>query len=75
MSPYCFLAAMTFTFDGLGYVQSENRTNATSTDVSLSFKTESKTGIIFGVGDAHSYLVLELINGMISVSVKLTTGI
>ncbi len=65
---------MIVTLDGLGYVQSENKTNATTSDISLSFKTSSRRGIIFGVGDPTSYLVLELVNGIIRVSVKLKTG-
>ena len=60
--------------DGLGYIESSNSTVSNSTDISLAFKTKAQSGIIIGVGDPSSFLVLELVGDRIRVSVKLKTG-
>ena len=62
------------TLDGLGYVQLESRTISNETDIALGFKTKARRGIIFGVGNPTGYIVAEVLNDKVGVSVKLKTG-
>ncbi len=65
---------MPLTLDGLGYVELESRTISNDTDIAIGFKTRARRGIIFGVGSPASYIVVEVLNDKVGVSVKLKTG-
>ena len=67
-------ASPSLTLDGLGYVQLDSRTVSNETDIALGFKTRARKGIIFGVGSPTSYIVAEVLNERVGVSVKLKTG-
>eukprot|EP00794_Sanderia_malayensis_P004631 gene4631-5238_t len=71
---HCEKRSTVVTLSGLSYVQSVNRSNATISDIGLNIRTTARQGFVFGAGDSTSYIVLELVNGVIKVSVKLKAG-
>lgn len=62
------------TLDGLGYVEFQSNTISNDTEIVVGFKTRAKRGIIFGAGSPSSYLVIEVMDERVLLSIKLKTG-
>ncbi|XP_065062045.1 contactin-associated protein like 5-4-like [Rhopilema esculentum] len=71
---YCERPSILLTLDGLGYLEHRSFSVSNRTEIVIGFKTRAREGIIFGLGDRFSFIVIEILQEKLAVSVKLKTG-